>query len=106
MFILFSTPWGELQRPGQSSLSPPPLSSPPPDEEDSRHTPPVLVVVDEARRGSNDAMPVSTGSTSHVRSSVQFGSTAQILPSSTSSTSSLVNGSCSNLPQVLLDKVN
>lgn len=75
------------------------------------HTPPkVLVVVEEAmRRGSNneddDAMP-ATESVGHVRSSLQLGSTAQIVSSSmSSSTSSLVNGSCSNLPQVLLDKV-
>ena len=104
--MIFSTPWGELQRPGQSSLSPPPLSSPPPDEKDDiRHTPPVFMVVEEARHGSNDAMPV-TESTGQVRSSVQFGSTAQMLSSASSSTSSLINASGSNLPQVLLDKVN
>ena len=119
-FFPSSTPWGELQRP-QSSLSPPPvpLYSPPHshghgNEEDmggDGHTPPkVLVVVEEAtRRGSNneddDVMP-ATESAGHVRSSLQLGSTAQIASSSmSSSTSSLVNDSCSNLPQVLLDKV-
>ena len=107
-FIPFSTPWGELQRP-QSSLSPPP------DREDSgrgNHTPPqVLVMVAEeeaTRRRSNDDVVPATESTSHVRSSLQLGSTAQLALSSSmsSSTSSLMNGSCSNLPQVLLDKVN
>ena len=108
-FIPFSTPWGELQRP-QSSLSPPP------NREDSgrgNYTPPqVLVMVAEEEEAtmqrSNDDVVPATESTSHVRSSLQLGSTAQLAPRSSisSSTSSLMNGSCSNLPQILLDKVN
>ena len=76
---------------------------------DGRTPPKVLVVVEEAtRRGSNDedddAMPAAE-SVGRVRSSLQLGSAAQIASSSmSSSTSSLVNGSGSNLPQVLLDK--
>jgi hypothetical protein len=58
------------------------------------------------QRSNDDVIPV-TESTSHVRSSLQLGSAAQLAPSSmSSSTSSLMNDSCSNLPQVLLDKVN